>query len=76
MEKNNAPVALAFDRKRSDVSGTMFVYRQFKLPAVRHDEPFAKRKAGKIRRQERRFVRHDKECNLENTRYDPTTNDV
>lgn len=29
------------------------VYRSFRF--VRHDEPFAKRRAGRLRRQERRF---------------------
>jgi hypothetical protein len=54
-----------FGRKRGDIYGTMIVYRQFKLPPIRHSAPFAKRKVGKQRREERRLVRRLKECNLQ-----------
>jgi hypothetical protein len=53
---------LAFGRKKGTyVYGTIFVYKRFKFPRVRHDEPFAKRKAGKLRRDARYFNRHQKE---------------
>lgn len=54
-----------FAHKRGHgVGGTLLIYRQYRLPRLRHDEPFAKRRAGRLRRDERHFILRSKSDHL------------
>ena len=61
MHRNLNEWCISFGTKHGSYEGAIFVYRIYKLPRVRHNEPFAKRRAGQLRRDERRFAIKQKE---------------